>query len=131
MDDLDPSDFDAGIRATVLRLWEAGFRTFTCCQGGRGHAFRNPTIGIDLEGDYFALRTRLAAFLHAEGCRVFEISLITCYDEEHEQGQDFMHVEGLDLLSPEIRSQAIKRIQRQERRLERELAKYLGLSTDG
>jgi hypothetical protein len=48
----------------------------------------------------------------------------TCYDEEHPQGRDLVYIEGLDLLSPEFRSQAIRRVQRQEKRLARELADH-------
>ncbi len=71
----DPSDFDEGIRDSVLMLWKGGFKTFTCCEGGHGHPFRNPTIGVTFSGDYFRFRDRLAKFLRSKGCEVFEISL--------------------------------------------------------
>ena len=47
---LDPHVLDDGIRDTVVLLQQGGFRTFTSCEGGRGHAFQHETIGIELEG---------------------------------------------------------------------------------
>jgi hypothetical protein len=122
----DPRDLDAGIRATVLLLRGAGFQTFTSCEGGHGHAFRHPTIGLELEGDYYVFRDRLAAFLRAHGCRVFEVSLMTCYDEEHPEGRDRVYLEGIDLLSPEERKKALAAIKRQERRLVRQAKRASG-----
>ena len=37
-------ELDAGIAPAVMLLREAGFGTFTSCQGGEGHAFEEPTI---------------------------------------------------------------------------------------
>ena len=45
----NPSDLDPGIRDAVLLLQKAGFKTFTSCEGGRGHSFRHETIGLVLD----------------------------------------------------------------------------------
>jgi hypothetical protein len=39
-----PNGLDPGIAPFVLALREQGVETFESCQGGRGHAFRKPTI---------------------------------------------------------------------------------------
>ena len=59
----DPNMLDDGIREIVLLLRQAGYKTFTSCEGGRGHPFREPTVGLKLEGDYFQFRDRLVGFL--------------------------------------------------------------------
>ena len=48
--DTDPSDFDDGVRDAVVLLWKGGFRTFTSCEGGRGHSFQHETIGLKSKG---------------------------------------------------------------------------------
>ena len=39
-----PGKLDPGIRRAVERLQAAGIETFESCEGGRGHAFTEPTI---------------------------------------------------------------------------------------
>lgn len=38
------SEIDDGIRQTVKVLHEAGIETFEACEGGKGHAFYEPTV---------------------------------------------------------------------------------------
>ena len=44
------TDLDDGICEIVLLLRKAGFKTFTSCEGGRGHPFREPTVGLSAYG---------------------------------------------------------------------------------
>ncbi|MFH1923922.1 MAG: hypothetical protein ABIP48_29025 [Planctomycetota bacterium] len=39
-------------RPHMALVWTGGFRTFTSCEGGKGHSFQHDTIGLELEGDY-------------------------------------------------------------------------------
>ena len=41
---IDFSDLDKGIRDIVVLFNENGVETFESCQGGKGHAFFEPTI---------------------------------------------------------------------------------------
>lgn len=109
----DPSDLDPGIRDAVLLLWQAGFRTFTSCEGGRGHSFRHETIGLELEGNYAAFQKRLVRFLRSQGMENFSISLVTDYPA----GESVVYLEGLDLLSAENRRKVIQAVKRKGRRL--------------
>ncbi len=113
----DADSLDDGIRASVLLLRGAGFNTFTSCEGGRGHSFADPTIGIELEGDYFRFRDRLAAFLNSHGIDVFLIKLITYYDYRRPAATNHVFLESLDLLSPAKYKRAIASIKRRERRI--------------
>jgi hypothetical protein len=121
MSRFDPTELDAGIRDSVQMLRKAGYKTITSCEGGRGHTFRHPTIGLKFMGDYFAFRDRLAQFLKSQGCRTFEISLITCYHPSYRKAKEVVYVEGTDLLSPEKRKRALAAIRRREARLLRTL----------
>jgi hypothetical protein len=116
---VDPSQFDENFRGSVLMLWEGGYKIVVSCEGGRGHAFRYPTIGVKLVGDvgnYFEFRDHLAGFLRSRGCRAFETTLVTCY---HPSYRNWVYVEGLDLVTPEKRKKFIETIRRRERRLDR------------
>ena len=42
------SNLDPKIKKAVRLLRTAGFETMTSCQGGDGHAFKKPTIGITI-----------------------------------------------------------------------------------
>ncbi len=66
---LDPSDLDLGIRDAVLLLWKAGFKTFTSCEGGKGHSFRHETIGLVLDCGYRSFQKRLARFFLGTSAR--------------------------------------------------------------
>ncbi|MFC1597633.1 hypothetical protein ACFL5Q_06830 [Planctomycetota bacterium] len=81
--DINPSDLDDGIRDTVVLLQQGGFRTFTSCEGGRGHALQHGTIGIELEGAYSTFQKRLVRFLRSQGMAHFTISLVTDYYPDH------------------------------------------------
>jgi hypothetical protein len=65
-DNFDPRLLDDGIRKTVMLLCDAGFKTFTSCLGGRGHAFQYETVGLELDGQYEDFEKRLVGFLHAQ-----------------------------------------------------------------
>jgi hypothetical protein len=79
----DPRILDPGIRDAVLLLWKAGFKTFTSCEGGRGHAFQHETIGLELDGGFAEFRRRLVKFLRSHGMRCFTVSLVTDYHQDH------------------------------------------------
>lgn len=117
----DPRDLDPGIRDTVLLLRQAGFKTFTSCEGGRGHAFRHETIGLEAEGGFAGFQRRLIGFLRSHGMRCFTVNLVTDYHPDHPQGKKWVYLEGLDLLSEEKRKRVIAAVKRKERRLRRQL----------
>jgi hypothetical protein len=118
---IDLANLDDGIRDSVRMLWKGGFKTFTSCEGGRGHPFRQPTIGVNLVGDYFAFRDRLALFLKSQGCQSFTINLTTCYHPSYRKAKDFVYVEGIDLLSAEKRKRLLASMRRRDQRLRRML----------
>jgi hypothetical protein len=108
-----PDMLDDGIRETVLLLRQAGYKTFTSCEGGRGHPFREPTVGLRLAGDYFRFRDRLALFLQAHGHRSFEITLVSSYPK----GKHYVYLTGFDIASVEKRKKIGRTIKQRERRL--------------
>ena len=81
--DIDPNDFDDGVQDAVVLLWKGGFRTFTSCEGGRGHSFQHETIGLEIEGTYAVFHRRLVRFLRSEGRENFSVSLVTDYNPNH------------------------------------------------
>ena len=119
----DPSDFDAGIHDAVGLLKCAGFKTFTSCEGGRGHFFRHETIGLELDGDYRSFQKKLVKFLHSQGKQVFTISLVTDYPA----GKSNVYLEGLDLLSADKRKKVIEAVKRKERTLRHQM-RELGIT---
>ena len=114
---MDPRELDAGIRDAVVLLQEGGFRTFTSCEGGRGHSFQHVTIGLELEGSYTTFHKKLVRFLRSHGMENFTISLVTDYPK----GKRYVYLSGLDILSEKKRKQVIESIKRRERKLRREL----------
>lgn len=110
---VDPSDLDPGIRDSVLLLRKAGFKTFTSCEGGKGHSFRYGTIGLELDGDYRTFQKRLVTFLRSQMMEHFTISLVTDYPA----GKSYVYLKGLDLLSLNKRKKVIQAVRRKERRL--------------
>ena len=118
MDDgrTDPEHLDDGIRDTVLLLWRAGFKTFTSCEGGKGHSFRYGTIGLTIEGTFSAFQKRLVDFLHSCGMQNFTIALVTDYGPTRPEGEVSVYLEGLDIVSPEKRRQVIENARRREQR---------------
>jgi hypothetical protein len=122
----NPKDLDDGIRDTVLLLWKAGFKTFTSCEGGRGHSFRHETIGLELEGKYPSFHKRIVRFLRSQRMQNFTVSLVTDYSPDHPAGKSRVYVEGLDLLSEDKRRRVLQSVHRRERRLRRQL-RELGL----
>jgi hypothetical protein len=117
MSRLDPNTLDNGIRETVLLLRKAGYKTFTSCEGGRGHAFREPTIGLKVQGDYFQFRDRLVKFLHSHGRRFFEVMLVSSYHPKHPKGKHYVYLQGHDVASVEKRKKMNRTIKQKERRL--------------
>jgi hypothetical protein len=118
---LDPRTLDPGIRDAVLLLRKAGFRTFTSCEGGRGHSFRHEIIGLELQGGYTGFHRRLVAFLRANGMWCFTVSLVTDYHPDHPQGKRWVYLEGLDILSAEKRRRVVAAAKRRETRLRRQM----------
>jgi hypothetical protein len=119
----DASDLDPGIRDAVLLLCKAGFKTFTSCEGGRGHGFRHETIGLELDGDYHSFHKRLVECLRSQGMENFTVSLVTDYPK----GKSYVYLEGLDLLSAEKRRRVVESVKRRERTLRSQMRK-LGVS---
>jgi len=115
--DINPNDLDHGICDAVVLLQEGGFRTFTSCEGGRGHSFQHATIGLELEGSYTSFHKKLVRFLRSHGMENFTISLVTDYPK----GKRCVYLSGLDILSGEKRKQVIESSKRRERKLRREL----------
>ncbi len=128
--DCDPSELDDGIRDTVVLLWEAGFKTFTSCEGGRGHSFRNETIGLHLDEGFTAFRKRLVKFLRSQGMGVFSISLKTDYHPDYPEGKSMVYLEGLDILSEDKRKRVLESSKRRERKALRQL-RELGIEVNG
>ena len=96
------------------------------CEGGKGHSFRQATVGLELEDKYPSFHKRIVRFLRVQGMQNFTISLVTDYSPDHPAGKSCVYVEGLDLLSEEKRRQTIQSVHRRERRLRRRL-RELGL----
>jgi hypothetical protein len=72
----DDSQLDAGIRRAVVVLRQGGVETFESCEGGKGHAYREPTIRFrgDRSEGYKALAAAMQAGLPvAELRRVWPI----------------------------------------------------------
>ncbi len=118
---LDPHTLDDGIREIVQLLREAGYETFTSCEGGRGHPFREPTVGLKFDGDYFEFRDRLVQFLHSQGRWSFAITLVSSYDQKCPQVEHYVYLAGFDLASAEKRKGIDRSIKQRERRLSRRL----------
>ena len=118
---VDPNDLDPGIRDAVLLLQKAGFKTFTSCEGGKGHPFRHETIGLELDGDYRSFHKRLLKFLRSQGMQCFQINLFNDYHPNYPEGKSYIYLEGLDLLSADKRRKVIESVKRRERKLRREL----------
>jgi len=108
MSRLDPHMLDDGIREAVLLLRKAGYKTFTSCEGGRGHAFQEPTIGLKVKGDYFRFRNGLVKFLHSQGRWVFEVTLVSSYHRKFPQGKHYVYLVGFDIVSPEKRKRLLR-----------------------
>lgn len=119
---VNPTNLDDGIMGTVLLLWAGGFRTFTSCEGGKGHSFRYGTVGLALEGAFPDFQRRLLGFLRSNGMQNFTISLVTDFCANCPEGRSCVYVEGLDLLSEDKRERSIRSIKRKERKLRREAA---------
>ena len=120
-DDIDLNDLDEGIRDTVLLLRQGGFKTFTSCEGGRGHSFQHETIGMELKGTYAAFHQRLIRFLRSHGMESFTISLVTDYSPSYPDGKSHVYLAGLDILSERKRKQVIESSRRRDRKLRRRL----------
>lgn len=116
-DQFDPNDLDRGIRDAVILLNAGGFRTFTSCEGGRGHAFQQETIGFELKGSYSTFERRLVRFLRSHGMENFTVSLVTDFPS----GNRYVYLSGVDLLSGEKKERVMATIRRKERRLWRRL----------
>ena len=112
---------DDGIREIVLLLRKAGYKTFTSCEGGRGHPFREPTVGLKFDGDYFGFRDRLVQFLHSQGRRFFEVTLVSSYHQEYPQGKHYVYLVGFDIASAEKRKKMNRSMKQRERRLTQRL----------
>jgi hypothetical protein len=110
-------DLDPGIWDAVLLLQKAGFKTFTSCEGGKGHSFRHETIGLELDGDYRSFQKRLVRFLRSQGMETFTVSLVTDYPA----GKSMVYLEGLDLLSADKKKTVIESVKRRERKLRRQI----------
>ena len=64
------SSLDRGIRTAVRTLFENGIETFESCEGGKGHAFYEPTVRFHGgPGEGF----RAFAIARAHGLRVSEM----------------------------------------------------------
>jgi hypothetical protein len=120
-DRFDPKLLDDGIRDCVLLLRDAGFKTFTSCQGGRGHSFRYETIGLELEGRYADFEKRLVRFLRARGMQNFTISLTTDYNPDCPEGRKCVYLAGLDILSMGEQRRVIEACKRKARLAVRKL----------
>ncbi len=118
---INPNDLDAGISDAVVLLNRSGFKTFTSCEGGRGHALQHETIGLELEGSYATFQKRLVRFLRSHGMEHFTISLVTDYHPDHPKEKRCVYLSGLDILSEKKRKQVIESMKRKERKLRREL----------
>ena len=114
-------DLDDGIRDIVLLLREAGYKTFTSCEGGKGHPFPEPTVGLRFKGDYFESRDRLAKFLRSHGRRFFEITLVSAYDRKRPRGRHYVYLIGFDIASPEKRKKLVRLFRQRTRRMTQRL----------
>jgi len=118
---IDPMDLDEGIRDAVVLLWTGGFRTFTSCEGGKGHSFQHETIGLELEGDYPRFHKKFVRFLRSRGMESFTISLVTDYHPDYPEGKRCVYLSGLEILSERKKKQVIEASKRRDRKLLRQL----------
>lgn len=118
---LDPRVLDDGIRDTVLLLRDAGFKTFTSCQGGRGHSFQHETVGLELEGRYADFERRLVRFIRGQGMQDFTVSLTTDYTSDCPEGKRYVYLSGLDILSINEQRRVIESCKRKARQAVRQL----------
>ena len=120
-DGFDPKSLDDGIRDTVMLLRDAGFKTFTSCQGGRGHSFQHETIGLELEGRYEDFEQRVVNVLRAHGMMNFSVSLTTDFTPDCPEGKRFVYLSGLDILSLDGQRRVIEAGKRKARQAVRQL----------
>ena len=106
---------------TTVLLRKGGFRTFTSCEGGRGHSFQHATIGLELDDGFPAFKRRLVKFLRSQGMASSSISFRTDFHETYPEGQSMVYLEGLDILSEGKRKRVLEAIKRKEQRLRRQL----------
>jgi hypothetical protein len=63
-------------------LNEAGFQTFSSCQGGPGHAFPRPTVQVRNPGqDIEDTRKALGAFLVEQGTKGFSVKTVAMHQQ--------------------------------------------------
>lgn len=92
---------DEGILPVVMVLNDAGFDTFSSCQGGEGHAFASPTVRIKLPASARGMAVeaeigRMAEVLIEAGYGGFYIKHIRSYQlsgEWQPDSQPFIEVE--------------------------------------
>ena len=78
MGDFDIDLVDSGIKPIVEFLNSNGYETFTSCQGGEGHPFNKPTVGVLFKGNYFEFRKKFVEFLKPHFC-LFSLNLRASY----------------------------------------------------
>lgn len=85
--DLCPEEIDEGIRDLVVDMNKEGFLTFTSCQGGEGHAFLSPFIGLFPRKDKTMDEERRAiiVFLSKRGDTGYEVK--QCYQVRTPDGR--------------------------------------------
>lgn len=90
----DINNIDDGIRDAVLYFKQAGFNTFTSCEGGEGHCFKLPTVGIWItKGSVLA-----KLYVHLKHCGFHNVSVRMRFRKNK---LDFVYLEGEELLLKE------------------------------
>jgi hypothetical protein len=85
---------DPGIAAVVNVLRQAGFDTFSSCEGGEGHSFKHPSVRVQGEPkDFMWLRQGMARCLIKAGYQGFYIKEVYGYQKELWKPHCFLEVE--------------------------------------
>ena len=86
MEDFDIDLVDSEIKPIVELLNSNGYETFTSCQGGEGHSFNKPTVGVLFKGDYFEFKKKFVEFLKPNFSH-FSLNLRTYYGTSKEHSE--------------------------------------------
>ena len=95
MGECNADALDPEIRSLVMGLRKAGFNTSMSCQGGAGHLFELPVIGIELPtfDDAVHQREKLVAWFGRRGWNGYDISVHHWYNGDGRLTNCYIRVE--------------------------------------
>lgn len=81
---------DLGVVELVRDLRSMGYDTFSSCEGGEGHAFKYPTVLIQMSGQPSAMMNGVSKLLLSRGYIGFKVKLVMTY---HDNEKPFAYIE--------------------------------------